>query len=621
MDRNSLTGRTVAQGKVIHLPDVLADPEYGATGWQHAAGYRTVLGVPMLRDGTIIGILAFARNEVNAFTDKEIELVTTFADQAVIAIENARLVNELRQRTTDLTESLEQQTATSEVLQVIGSSPGDLQPVFSKMLENAVRICDAKFGNVYRWEDGVGHLVATHNTPAAFAQERRRAPFRATHTVNGRMLATKSVVHIPDVSAVPELDQDTTAYRAAVQLGNVKTVLAVPMVLDNEVIGSFGLYRTEVRPFTEKQIGLVTSFAAQAVIAIENSRLLSELRQRTDDLSKRTSDLTESLEQQTATSKVLEVISRSAFELKVVFEAVIESSVRLCGAKHGVIYRFDGETLRIAASYNAPSQLVEWIEQHPFRPGTDSTSGRATARAALERRTVHIRHVDADPDYASGAMAIEKAHTLLAVPILKGDALLGVIGIYHTEVRPFTDKQIALVETFADQAVIAVENIRLLDELRQRTGELGRSVQELRALGEVSQAVNSTLDLETVLATIVAKAVQLSDTDAGAIYDFDDVQREFHLRATYGMDQELIDALSHQRIGVDETNVELALAQREPIQVADLSKEAPNDINEITLHAGYRARLMAPLFRVAKSLACLWSAAGRPAPSRRTPSI
>jgi GAF domain-containing protein len=390
------------------------------------------------------------------------------------------------------------------------------------------------------------------------------------------------------------------AYRAAVQLGNVKTVLAVPMVLDNEVIGSFGLYRTEIRPFTEKQIGLVTNFAAQAVIAIENSRLLSELRQRTDDLSKRTTDLTESLEQQTATAKVLEVISRSAFELKAVFEAVVESSVRLCGAERGVIYRFEGETLRIVSSYNASPQLVEWIEQHPFRPSTDSARGRVTSRAALERRTVHIPDVHAAPDYASGSKAVELARTLLAVPILKGDALLGVIGIYNMEVRPFTDKQIALVETFADQAAIAVENMRLLDELRQRTGELGRSVQELRALGEVSQAVNSTLDIETVLATIVAKAVQLSDTDAGAIYDFDDVQREFHLRATYAMDQALIDALSKQRIDVDETNVRLALAQREPTQVADLSKEAPNQINDITLRAGYRARLTAPLFRGAE---------------------
>ena len=224
-------------------------------------------------------------------------------------------------------------------------------------------------------------------------------------------------------------------------------------------------------------------------------------------------------------------------------------------------------------------------------------------RMIATRTAIHVTDLAANQTYAHrdptavAAVELGGVRTYVAVPMLKENELIGSFSLYRQEVKPFTDKQIALVETFADQAVIAVENIRLLDELRQRTGELGRSVQELRALGEVSQAVNSTLDIETVLATIVAKAVQLSDTDAGAIYDFDDVQREFHLRATYAMDLALIDALSKQRIGVDETNVRLALAQREPTQVADLSKEAPNEINEITLRAGYRARLTAPLFR------------------------
>jgi len=310
-------------------------------------------------------------------------------------------------------------------------------------------------------------------------------------------------------------------------------------------------------------------------------------------VEQRTRELTESLEQQTATSRVLDVISRSAFDLRAVFEAVIESSVRLCGAERGLIYRFDGEMLRIASSYNASAQILEWIEQHPFRPGTDSGS----ARAALERRPVHIPDVHADPDYTVGTKDIESYHTVLAVPILKGDTLLGVITIYHLEVRPFTDKQIALVETFADQAAIAIENVRLLEELRQRTDELGRSVGELRALGEVSQAVNSTLDLETVLSTIVAKAVQLSGTEAGAIYVYDERQREFRLHTTHGMGQDLIDALTQRRIGLDDPNVVQALAQPEPIQVADLRDEAPNEINEITLRAGFRARLVAPLMR------------------------
>jgi GAF domain-containing protein len=233
----------------------------------------------------------------------------------------------------------------------------------------------------------------------------------------------------------------------------------VPLLRDGKTIGTFSLVRNEVSPFSDKQIELVATFADQAVIAIENSRLLNELR--------------ESLEQQTATSKVLDVISRSAFDLRAVFDAVVESSVRLCGAKRGLIYRFDGEMLRIASSYNASPQILGWIERHPFPPGTDSGS----ARAALERRTVHISDVHADSDYTVGTKEIEAYHTVLAVPVLKGDTLLGVITIYHLEVRPFTYKQIALVETFADQAAIAIENVRLLDEFapaHQRPWPLGR---------------------------------------------------------------------------------------------------------------------------------------------------
>ena len=336
------------------------------------------------------------------------------------------------------------------------------------------------------------------------------------------------------------------------------------MLKENELIGAFTVYRQEVRPFTDKQIELVKNFAAQAVIAIENTRLLNELR--------------ESLQQQTATADVLKVIQFFARRVGARVrgdagerDSYLRGRVRLVMAHRGRRVSSCRAARRAsgARGYNIQRESILFDPETPL------------GRLAETKQLIHVADIRTEPRYIAGfpplvALAeIGGARTLLLVPMLKDNALVGVISIYRKEVRPFTDKQIDLVENFAAQAVIAIENTRLLNELRQRTDELGRSVGELRALGEVSQAVNSTLDLETVLSTIVAKAVQLSGTEAGAIYVFDDVQREFHLRATYGMDQELIDALTQQHIGLDEPNVALALAQREPIQVADLREGAP----------------------------------------------
>ena len=581
--------------QAVHLTDAAAEGPYFSNNAARLGGARTYVAVPMLKESELVGALAIYRHEVRPFTDKQIELLTNFAAQAVIAIENTRLLNELRQRTTDLTELLEQQTATSEVLQVISSSPGDLEPVFARMLENAVRICNATFGNIYRW-DGDLHIRASHKTPAAFAEARRevRQSFKVDERDPlGRMILSKRAVHVGDLSAEQVyLDRSSPGAVMGVELGGIRTTLMVPLLKDDEVIGAFVLSRHQVQPFTDKQIALVQNFAAQAVIAIENTRLLNELRQRTEDLS-------EVLEQQTGTSNVLRVISSSPGELEPVFTAMLENATRICDASYGVLFRVENGTVSAAAMLGLPPAFAEFWRGGPRRPGP----GTALARVIETKGTVHITDVKADPAYIGGESVFVAAatlggfRTLVNVPMLKKGEIIGVFAVYRQEVRPFTDKQIDLLKNFAAQAVIAIENTRLLSELRQRTDELGRSVEELGALGETSQAVNSTLDLQTVLSTIVARAVQLSGTKAGAIYVFDEGPREFRLRATHGMDQELIDALDQQHIRLDEANLLPGDAIGEPVQVADLRAEAHTELGDIILRAGYRARLIAPLVR------------------------
>ncbi len=565
---------------VIHVPDLSADMCAAPVPYE-LEGARALLNVPLLKENELIGSILIYRQEAGPFGDRQIELVKNFAAQAVIAMDNARLLSELRQRTADLSESLEQQTATSEVLHIISRSPGELEPAFQTMLENATRICDAKFGSL-TLRDGDGFRIgALHNAPPAFADYVRHGLMHPGPNMPiARMARTKQVVHVTDITMEQAyIERDPLAVAGA-DLGGYRTILLVPMLKESELIGAIIIFRQQVRPFTDKQIDLVTNFADQAVIAIENVRLLNELR--------------ESLQQQTATADVLKVISRSTFDLRAVLDTLVESAARLCEADMAAIRMPKDTGYQHVASYGIPPDYIEAMRAAPLKSGRSSVIGRVL----LGRQTVHIHDVLADPEFV--LLDIQRAQglrTALGVPLMREGAPIGVLFLSRKQVRPFTDKQIELVSTFADQAVIAVENTRLLNELRSRTDELGRSVGELRALGEVSQAVNSTLDLETVLSTIVAKAVPLSGTEAGAIYVYDEEAREFRPRATYGMDAPLIDALSHRHIGIDEANLATAFTQREPIQIADLREEPSSELNDIIVHAGFRARLLAPLIR------------------------
>jgi GAF domain-containing protein len=486
-DRRVALGLLLETKRAYQIADTTLEPTFNdklRVATIELAGARTLIGVPLLKDDNVVGCIVIYRQEVRPFTDKQIELVTTFADQAVIAIENTRLLNELRQRTTDLTESLEQQTATSDVLRVISSSPGELQPVFQAMLENAVRICNAKFGNIHRWDGDALALVATHNTPPAYAEIRKRYPFRPdASNPTSRMLRSKTVIHGLDLreeeTYIKRLDPGTIA---AAEIGGVRTFLIVPMLKGDELIGSFNLFRQEVRPFSEKQIALVTGFANQAVIAIENARLLNELRQRTTDLTERTADLTEALEQQTATSEVLQVISSSPGDLQPVFATMLEKAVRICDANFGNIYRWDGEVLHLLASHNTPPALADARKHSPLRPYAETPVGRMVVHKAAFHSadmTAMPGYIDRSDPGAVAAIELGGVRTILAIPMLKENEMIGSFSVYRQEVRPFTDKQIALVTNFAAQAVIAIENARLLKELRERTEEVEKLNQQL----------------------------------------------------------------------------------------------------------------------------------------------
>lgn len=496
----------------------------------------------------------------------------------------AGLERKVEERTQELSEALQRQTATSDILRVIASSPNNIEPVLTAVAESSIQLCDASDAIVFL-RDGESLCSRVHRGPIPVDFIKWQIN---PNWVAGRAVLMGETIHVHDLAAAR--DDYPESQQMSMKFGH-RTILCVPLLRRHEAIGCLVIRRLEVRPFTEKQVELLKTFADQAVIAIENVQLFSELEARTRDL-------TESLEQQTATGDVLRAISSSPTDAQPVFDMIARRSAPLCEAEFCHVFRFDGKLVDfVAHSYDGDqpdhSEAAEATRRaFPAVPDLSTAAGRVL----LTGDVVNIANVLDDGDYALGTVAqLLGYRSIVGVPMLRDRESVGAIIVMRREIGQFSVRQVELLRTFADQAVIAIENVRLFAELEVRNVDLARSVEELRALGEVSQVVNSTLDVEKVLSAIVGKAVQLSGTDAGSIYVFDSNRAEFRLRANYGMDPAVIEAIRDHRVRLGESAVGIAAAERRPLQISDILEAAESRVNEVVVRAGYRAFLVVPL--------------------------
>ncbi len=574
LDRNTVAGRAVVDGQTLHIHDVTAVPEAELPARPaRQRGTRTMLAMPLLREGAAIGVILMRRDEVLPFSEKQIALLKTFADQAVIAIENVRLFQEVK-------ESLEQQTATSEILGVIASSPTDIQPVLETIAKNAAKVTDSEDAVIYHVDGNALRRAAKYGfLPWGPIGEIGQVLSRGT--IAGRAVIDRQIVHVPDMEAEGFKTEFPDARRRS-EYG-IRSGVATPLLRKGVPIGVIYVRRKKLQPFTDKQVALLKTFADQAVIAIENVRLFKELQARN-------AELREALEHQTATAEVLGIISRSPTDVKPVLDAIVESAARVCGIDDVVLRLREGDTMVLRAHFGpipVPVNLLgisidapeyAWMRQHG---------------------TLHVPDVRAQDDFPMLGSTVG-VRTFLAIPVRQQHAFIGTLNARRMDVRPFTPAQIKLLETFADQAVIAIENVRLFQELQARTGELGRSVEELKALGEVGQAVSSTLELETVLTRIASHAVQLSGADGGAIYEYDESPAKFQLRGSYQIDKELVEALRASPLRIGSGALGQAAESRLPVQVTDILDEreyAATRLRPLMVRLGYRSLLAVPLLR------------------------